>query len=457
MGSSFRLSTIWRKCDPSRASLLTGLYHGNKQAVNIASLLNSAGYTTLHAGKEHFDGWVPDRCYASNVFDQSFTFWANNEYFIPPDSTFAHPYFLNGQELTNEEMIAEVPEFYKTDLLTHYAIKFLDEANKKEAPFFLYMPFNAAHYPLQAKPEDIAKYQGVYHAGWDKIRKERYERMIRMGLIDQNYPLSAPSNNINKFRGHPKGDEEIRNKIPLYRPWEELSDQEKQDLELEMTVFAAIVDCMDQNIGKVLAWLKDHNKFDNTLIMYLSDNGSCPYDSNKDFDHPPGPADSFRCLAAAWANVGNTPFRYFKQFGHEGGCNTQFIVHWPDQIKPAGLITQPGTIVDIFPTLLDIAGLEHPETFSDLPTLALDGHSLYPIFKGEKREEPNYFLSGYTKKFRMFRSGNWKIVRANNSNWELYNLLNDRTETKNLADSLPGKLIEIRNELDSIVPKSDQH
>jgi arylsulfatase len=439
-GARFRTFYNMAKCDPSRSTLLTGMYWNKENVTNFASLLRNAGYTTLHSGKEHYDPWVPESIRAVYNFDQSFTMWANNEYFIPPDSTFAHPFYLNGRELTAHELAKEFPDFYKTDVITDYALRFLEYAKREGKPFFLYLPYNAAHYPLQAEPSDIEKYLQVYEPGWDIIRKERYERMQELGIIDDKYALSEPTDNINKFRGHPAGDEDIRDKIPLYRPWESMDEKEKEELVLEMAVFAAIVDRMDGNIGRVVQWLKDNDKFDNTLIMYLSDNGSCPYDSNRDFVHPPGPADSYRCLSAAWANVGNTPFRYFKQFGHEGGSHTQFIVHWPEKIKPGQIITQTGHIVDIYPTMLDIAGTGYPDTLS-----RLDGTSLLPLFLGNQRPEPEYYISGYTEKFRMFRQGEYKIVRANNGPWELYNVLADPSETVNLADSMPDIVSGLEN------------
>jgi len=267
--------------------------------------------------------------------------------------------------------------------------------------------------------------------------------MKELGILDEDARLSVPTDNINKFRGHPSGDEERREKIPLYRPWEEIDESEKEELELEMAVFAAMMYRMDLNIGRLVKWLKDNGEYDNTIILYLSDNGSCPYDSNRDFNHPPGPADSYRTLSAAWANVGNTPFRYFKQFGHEGGCHTQLIVHWPGIIDEGSMTGQPGHLVDLFPTLLEATGVVYPDSANGNLLLPLHGSSLVPVFKGQVREEPEYIISGFKERFRMFRTGEWKIVRANNEDWELYNLTNDYTEIYNLADSLPNRVIEL--------------
>jgi len=231
-GMKFRNFYNMAKCETSRTTLLTGLYWGSVRAVNIARILKSAGYTTMHSGKEHFIGKIDESVHAKNNFDNSFTFWANNEYFVPPDGKFQRPFILNGRVMPESELTGEFPDFYKTDVVTDYALRFLDEAKKQEKPFFLYLPYNAAHYPLEAKSVDIDKYRGVYTAGWDKIRNERYVRQQILGVIDERYKLSEPTDNINKFRGHPPGFEERRAKIPLYRPWDSLADIEKQELAL---------------------------------------------------------------------------------------------------------------------------------------------------------------------------------------------------------------------------------
>jgi arylsulfatase len=178
--------------------------------------------------------------------------------------------------------------------------------------------------------------------------------------------------------------------------------------------------------------------------MFLSDNGSCPFDSNRDFDHPPGGAPSYRTLSAAWANLGNTPFRYYKQFGHEGGAHTHFIASWPAVIKDQGGLTdQPGHVIDMFPTILDITRIAYPSHANGRPTIPLEGSSLLPVFKGQERKEPEYLVSGFTERFRMYRRGDWKIVKANNEEWQLYNLENDLTETNDLSAVHPEKMQEL--------------
>lgn len=445
-GARFRTFYNLAKCETTRSSLLSGHYQGDHRSLNIASLLNEQGYHTFHVGKEHFDDWVPDHCYAKNVFDRSFYFPIINEFHIPPDSTFQYPFYLNDKQLAIDEIRVNKKPFYKTDVLTDYALSFIDSAMQTENPFFLYLPYHVAHYPLQARPEDVEKYRGRYKVGWDTIRQRRYKKMKASGLLTEVYELSEPTDNINRFRGRPEGDDDIRDKIPLYRPWSSLTEQEKDHLDLEMAVFAAMIDRMDQNIGRLLQKLKNQGVFQNSIIMYLSDNGSCPYDSNRDLDVPPGPPNSYRTLSAGWANVGNTPFKFFKQFGHEGGARTHFIIHWPEKIKEGFITPQPAHVVDIFPSILEMTQTSYPDHYNDNPTIPLHGKSFVPVLQGETREEPGFFISGFTDRFRMYRSGNWKIVKANDAGWELYNIKKDPTELNNLADSQLDKLEAIIQE-----------
>lgn len=431
------------KCEPSRSSLFTGLYEGGNNSIHFARLLKNSGYYLIHSGKEHWMKWAPNHVFAKTIFDQSLTFKAMNEFFEPPSKQFVNPFFLNGDSVGADEIYHTKEPFFKTDALTDNALKWMDEPVNKKQPFFLFLGYGAAHYPLQARPEDIAKYRDTYKKGWDKIREERLARLQEKGLISETTLLSPPSANVNKFRGHPQGDEEIRDKIPLYRPWDELSEQEQDEMDLEMAVFTAMVDCMDQNIGRVLNYLDEKGIADNTLVIYLSDNGSCPYDSNRDFESPPGVAEGFRTLSAAWANAGNTPFKYFKQYGHEGGAHTHFILRWPDKVKAGQITHQTGHIVDIAPTLLEATKTKFQKKLGVLKPQPFQGNSLMPILEGGVREEPEFFMSGWTDRFRMFRHKEWKIVKLNGEDWELYNLKDDPTEIFNLAKENPKKVKEL--------------
>jgi arylsulfatase len=431
------------KCEPSRSTLFSGLYEGGENAVNFAQILKNNGYYAIHSGKEHWMKWAPEHVFAKNIFNKSLTFEAMNEFFEPPSGKFANPFILNGDTVNVNQVYHEKEPFFKTDALTDNALRWLEEPVKNNRPFFLFMGYGAAHYPLQARPEDIAKYRGTYLKGWDTIRAERMARLKKIGLIAEDAQLSPPSSNINKFRGHPKGDEEIREKIPLYRPWDSLSEQEKDEMDLEMAVFAAMIDRMDQNIGRLMQYLDEKGIAENTIVIYLSDNGSCPYDSNRDFDFPPGVAEGFRTLSAAWANAGNTPFKYFKQYGHEGGTNTQFILRWPKKVGPGQITHQTGHIIDIAPTLLEAADIKYPAQLGEIKPQPLQGSSLMPILEGKERQEPEFYISGWTDKFRMFRQKEWKIVKLNNEDWELYNLKDDPTEINDLASGNPEKLDEL--------------
>jgi arylsulfatase A-like enzyme len=443
-GLRFKQFYNMAKCNPTRSSLFTGLYWGNDRAISFVPLLREAGYSAKMSGKEHFDGWVPKDVYFANTFENSLTFWATTEYFVPPSGEFQRPFYLNGKEIKAADIEAEIQPKNKTDFMTDYGLRYLDDMLQKDNPFFLLLPYHAAHYPLQARPEDIAKYRGKYKKGWDKIRAERFERMKKLGIVEEDCQISPPSGNTNKFRGASKNfNIEKQEKFSQYYPWDSMDEKEQDEKDLEMAVYAAMIDRMDQNIGRVIKKLEDADVMDNTLIMFFTDNGACPFDSNVDFNVPPGPAESYRCQSAAWANVGNTPFRLFKQNGHEGGANTHCIAHWPDVIKPGQITDQPAHLVDIFPTYLEMADVEYPVEFKGKKTLPLGGKSLMPIFKGEKRVEPEFFLSGHTERFRMYRRGDWKIVRENKGQWELYDLEKDRTEINNLATVNPEKLNEL--------------
>ena len=428
------------KCETTRSSLHTGRFRPGKNVVNaipFSTLMSDAGYYTAMVGKEHFQSWVPARCFAVNAFQDSFVFWKINSFFVRPETgQFEYPFRLNGIRIDPEDMDVRKRPLFKTDVMTNYALNFIDKANDKKQPFLLYLPYHVAHYPLQAREEDIAKYRGKYKVGWDSIRAQRFERQKELGVIPVNAKLSPPEGNINKFRGPYRGE------IYNYRPWDTLDAKEQDELDLEQAVFAAMIDRLDQNIGRIVQKLEDIKERENTVILFFTDNGSCPYDSNVDFNIPPGPAEGYRTLSAAWANVGDTPFRYYKQYGHEGGAHTHMIANWPKVIEP-GLNDNVAHLTDIFPTMLELAGTEYPDTLNGEPTPTLDGESLIPLFKGKDRNEPDIIISGFTDRFRMVRVGDWKLVNVNGGPWELYNLKEDPTELNDLAASNPAKVKEL--------------
>ena len=460
-----RFTTFYNmaKCETTRAALYTGLVAEKRHADNaqvLPLLLRDAGYHTIMVGKEHFRDWA-ERLRGRRLFDAALTFYGLTPYFLPPDGTLPEPllrapFSMNGEDLLPTDLNVEREPFYQTDAFTDHALRFLDQAQATGKPFFLYLPYHAPHYPLQAREEDIARYRDTYRAGWDAIRAERFRRMRERGIVPENVRLSPPEDNINQFRGPYRGD------IYSYRPWDEVEAAEQDALSLEMAVFAAMVDRLDRNIGRVLARLETLGARDDTLVLFVTDNGSCPYDSNEDFSIPPGGPGSFRTLSAAWANVGNTPFRYYKQYGHEGGTRAPFLARWPGRIEP-GATDAPGHVADVFPTLLDVAGAAYPERAEGRPTPALDGASLLPVLEGGSRPPPELLIAGFTERFRMVRMGDWKIVRTNAEPWQLYHLPTDPTELHDLADDDPRRLEALVgryhawiDEHDAVMPLSEE-
>lgn len=436
-GVRFRQFYNMAKCAPSRASLITGQNVGDKSAISVAQAMNSGGYRTIMCGKQHTEDWMGSHTYVQNSFERSL-YHKGNQFFIPESGRMVRPFYLNGKKIKVKDLKCQrEPIFYKPDVMTDYALNWMDEAKKDDKPIFLYMAYHVAHYPLQAREEDIDKYRNTYMVGWDVIRQQRFEKMKRLGVIDDKYKLTDPLDNINPY--YPGSQHPIKKNIPKYRPWDSLDEKEKEDLALEMAVYSAMIDRMDQNIGRLIQWLKDNGEFENTIIMYLSDNGASPYDANHGFDLPPGHPNSFRSLSTPWANVANTPFKYYKQYGHEGGSNTHFIMHWPEKLKSGSIVNGPGHITDIFPTILDAAQVAYPSQYHRASTLPLQGRSLIAVANGAS-DQPNFLYSGHEKRMRSYREGDWKIVRAMNGDWELYNMAEDPSETNNLSTEFPDRV-----------------
>jgi arylsulfatase len=309
-------------------------------------------------------------------------------------------------------------KFYHTDAFTTYAIDRLDEYKDEDKPFVLYLPYTAPHYPLHAWPEDIAKYRGKYKIGWDAIRKQRFKRMNKMGIIGPNHKLTPRAS----------------------KAWDDLTEKQKDEEDLKMAVYAAMIDRVDQNLGRLFAKLKELGKWDNTLIMFLTDNGACPEQPNTTPNIPPGPVESYRTVSVGWANASNTPYKKFKSTDYEGGIRTPFIAHWPGVIKP-GMTDQVGHIIDVSATFRDITGAKYPKEILGNKTKPPLGKSLLPIFKGEVRE-PHKEIYWHFSRANAVRQGDLKVVRAGKS-WELYDLKADPTETNNLAKERPEKTAEL--------------
>ena len=425
------------KCYPSRACILTGVYSQQcrmskkdgkiQNAVTFGEVLRAAGYRTLWAGKHHgtenpftrgFDRYYGLRDGACNYFNPGLQRPGEPEpaqkrpgkrYWCIDDKTF--------QPYTPKEK-----DFYTTDAFTDQAIKWLEEYKNEDKPFLLYMAYNAPHDPLMAWPKDIAKYRGKYKAGYEAIRNARYQRQVKSGLIDpKTCPLSKR--------------ESPNKKKPKLPNWKDLSQEDRDREDLRMAVYAAMVDRMDQNIGRLLEKIRELGKADNTLILFCSDNGG----SHEVVDIGTGQIGTmskWSSVKAPWANVSNTPFRKYKTFSHEGGICTPLIVAWPKGIKKGGQICrEPGHFIDIMPTLIELTGAKYPTEYNDMKVTPLQGKSLTPLFHGEKivRDKPLFWEWRHG---RAVRDGKWKLVSYQGS-WELYDMSVDRSETKNLAKKHP--------------------
>ena len=468
------------RCCPTRASLLSGMYQhqagiglmtGDKKlpgyrgeigrnVLTIAEALGLAGYKNYMSGKWHVtrhvraegpkENWPRqrgfDRFYgtiigAGSFFDPA-TLCRENTYITP----------VNDPEYQPER-------YYYTDAISDNAVSFLKDHAKSDAdkPFFLYLAYTTAHWPMHALPEDIAKYKGKYDKGFDPIRKARLKKLKSMGLVAADTKLSPASDDWERT---PHKEWEIRN----------------------MEVYAAMIDNMDQGIGKVMQEVQRQGRFEDTLFLYLQDNGGCAegygrYTPKKGYREykpmgpddlqkkiwPPmqardgrplrtgpgemaGPEDTFIGYGRGWANVSNTPFREYKHFAHEGGISTPLIAHWPKGMakKMRGAIDhQPGHLVDLMATFVDVAGLQYPEKFGEYEIDPLEGVSLVPAFKGKplKRKDALYFEHHLNC---AVRDGDWKLVRYGRTGrpstlqaWELYDMAKDRIESKNLAKEKP--------------------
>ena len=439
------------RCSPTRASLLTGLYPHqagmghldnvirkgstgttgrlNNQSVTIAEVLRAAGYFTAMSGKWHLgqqNGSPPWQ----RGFDRVLSLRAGGMFF--PNQNFQgggdeltrraqEPLYLDGTPTPRDAPVFG-QNWYSTSLWTDFGLKFIDEARKANRPFFLYLAHNAPHFPLMAPAELIAKHRGKYRAGWDRLRDARYRRQIEMGVIDGTWPLSPR-----------EADSPA---------WDSLPDEAKDRFDHLMAVYAAMIEAIDTNVGVLVRGLEARGALENTLILFLSDNGANA-ESGPDgrFNgNPPGGPDSNLYLGMNWAALGSTPFRRFKHFTHEGGIATPLIVHWPSGI-PAGrrnaIERQTAHVIDVMPTIVEVTGARYPREFNGQTIQPMEGVSLRPALAGRplRRTQPVFWEHEGN---RAVRSGKWKLVSTYPDDWELYDMIADRVERNNLAARHPG-------------------
>ncbi|MBM3797977.1 MAG: arylsulfatase [Acidobacteria bacterium] len=439
------------RCCPTRAALMTGLhphqagighmmedhkfpaYRGdlNRRCATIAEVLRSGGanYRTAIAGKWHVTpvtdsqhNWPLQR-----GFDKFFgTIHGAGDFFSPTSLA-----------LGNQFVQPDSADFYYTDAIANYAASFIDEfaAASDARPFFCYVPFTSPHWPLHALEADIAKHKGRYAGGWDALRQSRHKRMIELGLIDKRWPLTPRDADV--------------------PAWSDARDKEWEQRRME--VYAAQIDRMDQGIGRIVDTLRRRNALDNTLILFLADNGGCaeilgrnskarhiplktragePVLQGNRPELMPGPSKTYQSYGVGWANASNTPFRMYKHWVHEGGISSPLIAHWPKGVKsPGRWVREPGHLIDIMATCVDVSGSRYAGVAGDVQPM--EGTSLAPVLRnakgalGARRDVLCWEHEGN----RAVRDGRWKLVsRYNNgSTWELYDLETDRTEMNDLA------------------------
>jgi arylsulfatase A-like enzyme len=440
------------RCWPTRGALLSGYYAqqirrdklpelaGGAQAVRptwarlLPEFLKSAGYRSYHSGKWHIDGKVLDA-----GFDRSLNMQNQGNFFT-----------ARGNNI--DDVAVKVPEnesgYYATIATTDHVLECLKDhaANYKDRPFFHYIPYIAPHFPLHALPEDIAKYRDKYLAGWDAMRATRFAKQKELGIT--NTTLSPLEREVGPPYAFPDAIKQLGpGEVNRPLPWTELTDEQRRFQATKMAIHAAMVDRMDREIGRIIAQLKAMGVYENTLICFASDNGASAEIMVRNGGHDPaapmGSAASYLCLGPGFSSACNTPHRRHKSWVHEGGISTPLIVHWPAGITAKNELRHtPGHVIDIVPTVLELAGIEKPKEWKGEPLPPAPGKSLVPAFAKDvtiARDSLWWLHEGH----RAVRVGDWKLVALNNEPWELYDLRTDRAEQNNLAAKMPEKVKEL--------------
>jgi arylsulfatase len=459
------------RCCPSRASLMTGLYPSqagigdfttskpsptrgpgylgrlNDQCVTLAEVLKSAGYGCYYVGKWHMHEQTgPIR----RGFDEFYGYTRGHSH-----DQYDADYYIRLPEGREKEIDPPRGEFYATDVFNEYALEFIRQGQESGKPWLLFLGHSSPHFPVQAPAERADKYEATYLRGWDVLRAERFERMQQLGLIDGDHWKLTPRSIV------PVDREDIANGFPG-KPnpaWDSLDDDRKRDLARRMAVFAAMVESIDEGVGQIVEHLEETGDFENTLILFLSDNGACyewgPFGfdgtsrrgettlhTGKDLRKIGGPG-THHSYGSGWANLGNTPLRLYKHFTHEGGISTPLIAHWPKGIgSPDRWIREPAHVMDIMPTVLCAAGAIYPETHAGNSITPMEGTSLLPVMRGESL--PDRAIGFDHQEAHALRQGDWKLVWSKRMpheiQWELYNLAEDRCETNDLAETHPDRV-----------------
>lgn len=473
------------RCCPSRASLMTGLYPPqtgiasfttrephptrgpaylgrlNDKCVTLGEVLGNSGYSCYYVGKWHLhDKTGP----TTRGFDEFYGYALDHSH-----DQWDADYYVRKPDGRAKEIDRPQGEFYATDVFNEYALEFIKQGQGRGQPWFLFLGHSSPHFPVQAPAASADKYFDMYMRGWDALRSDRYKRLQEIGLIDGKRWKLTPRSLV------PVDREDIANGFPGQPnpAWASIDEPRQRDLARRMALFAAMVEHVDRGVGRIVEHLKSTDDYDNTLIMLLSDNGACyewgPYGFDErsrqgvtilhtgdDLRKMGGPG-TYHSYGSGWANLGNTPFRLYKHFTHEGGQATPFIARWPQGINNAGRwIRERGHIIDVMPTVRAAAGADYASAFAGRDVQPEAGVNLLPVFNGESLPERTLYFEHQLA--RAVIQGDWKAVwgkrMPNEIRWELYNLATDRTELSNLAERHPERVRKLAAEWDAYAQRT---